>query len=403
VTAAVLLLAAMVETGLDRVAAGHDKELRGKRLGLLCHAASMTRDGRHAIDVLRARGLDLRRVFAPEHGLRGTLAAGEEVRDGRDAMSDLPVVSLYGARTHPSSEDLRDLDVLVVDLQDAGVRFYTYASTMLLALEAAAENGRAVVILDRPNPLGGEGVEGPLSDPPEQVPRSLVNRTPGPLVHGLTLGEMARLVAGELGGGASPYGRREAGLAVVPLAGWRRGMTWKDTGLPWVPPSPNLRSAEAALAYPGTCLLEATNLSEGRGTEAPFLRLGAPWLAPDSILSGVQAARWGFDLEATSFVPQASATAPEPKYSGQVCRGFRVGVRDAGRSRPYAFGIALLAALRKQSGFAWREEGRVFDRLVGSQRPRADLEAGRTVEEILASDEDAIRTFRKERERALLY
>jgi uncharacterized protein YbbC (DUF1343 family) len=390
VTAAVLLLGAVVETGLDRVATGRDEELRGKRLGLLCHAASVTREGRHAIDVLRARGLDLRRVFAPEHGLRGTLAAGEEVRDGRDAASGLPVVSLYGRRTRPSTEDLRDVDVLVVDLQDAGVRFYTYASTMLLALEAALENGRAVVILDRPNPLGGECVEGPVSDPPETVPRSLVNRTPGPLVHGLTLGEMARLVAG---------GPR---LAVVPLRGWRRRMTWNDTGLPWAPPSPNLRSAEAALAYPGTCLIEATNLSEGRGTEAPFLLLGAPWLAP-GVVRDVEAARWGFDLDSASFMPKASPAAPAPKYSGQVCRGFRVGVRDAARSRPYAFGIALLAALRKQPGFAWREEGRVLDRLLGSGRPRAGLEAGRTVEEILASDEDGIRVFRKEREKALLY
>jgi uncharacterized protein YbbC (DUF1343 family) len=402
VTAAVLLLSALVETGLDRVAAGHDEELRGKRLGLLCHAASVTRDGRHAIDVFRARGLDVRRVFAPEHGLRGSLAAGEEVRDGRDATSGLPIVSLYGAKTHPSSEDLRDVDVFVVDLQDAGVRFYTYASTMLLAVEAALENGRTVVILDRPNPLGGERVEGPVSDPPEHVPRSLVNRTPGPLVHGLTLGEMARLVAaGPSGSAGRSHG--ETGLSVVPLRGWRRGMTWKDTGLPWVPPSPNLRSAEAALAYPGTCLLEATNLSEGRGTESPFLLLGAPWLAPDAVRNAIDAARWGFGLEVASFVPKASTPAPEPKYDGQVCRGFRVGVRDAGRFRPYAFGIALLATLRGQPGFAWREEGRVFDRLVGSRRPRAGLEAQRTVEEILASDERAIEAFRKERERALLY
>ena len=226
VIASSLALAATVATGLDVVAAGGDALLRGRRLGLLCHAASVTADGRHAIDVSGTRGLDLRRLFAPEHGLRSNLAAGEAVRDGTDAASSLPVVSLYGDKTRPSAEDLRDLDVLVVDLQDAGVRFYTYASTLIQALEAARENGKTLVVLDRPNPLGGEQVDGPLRDPPEGVPPSLLNRAPGPLVHGLTLGEMAGLVAAR-----EPRDGKAWRPEVVPLSGWRREMTWADTGL----------------------------------------------------------------------------------------------------------------------------------------------------------------------------
>ena len=179
----------LVLVGLERVAADPRARLRGRRVGLLAHAASVTADGRHAIDVLRGAGVDVVRLFGPEHGLRGRAAAGEEVAGGFDAASGLPVVSLYGARTKPTAEDLRGLDVLVVDLQDAGVRFYTYASTMLLCLEAAAEAGLEVVVLDRPNPLGGDRVEGPERDP--AMPFSLVSVAPGPLVHGLTLGEMA--------------------------------------------------------------------------------------------------------------------------------------------------------------------------------------------------------------------
>ncbi len=394
---AAFLVAAAVETGLDLVASGDVALLRGKRLALLAHAASVAADGRHAIDVLRAAGLDLRCVFAPEHGLRGLAAAGETVGDGRDPGSGLRVVSLYGEKTEPSSDDLRDVDAVVVDLQDAGVRFSTYASTMLLTLEAAARAGREVIVLDRPNPLGGERIEGPTSDPEDSVARSLVNRAPGPLVHGLTLGEMALFANARLA--------RPARLRVVPMRGWRRAMTWEDTGLRWVAPSPNLRSAEAARAYPGLCLLEATNVSEGRGTDAPFLRLGAPWLNAVALRAAVLAAakEAGFGVETTTFVPRARPEAPAPKHEGRDCRGLAVRTVDPRGVRPYAFGVTLLAELRKQPSFAWREGGTALDRLVGSRSLRGGLDAGRSAAEILAGDEAAIAAFRGERAPVLLY
>jgi uncharacterized protein YbbC (DUF1343 family) len=344
------------------------------------------------LDVLRALGVDVRRLFAPEHGLRGGQAAGAAVNGGPDTTSGLPVVSLYGERAKPRREDLVGLDGLVVDLQDVGVRFYTYESTLLLCLEAAAEAGIELFVLDRPNPLGGERMEGPLRDP--DSPRNLVSLAPGPLVHGLTLGELARL--------ANAGRARPARLTVVPMQGWVRAMTWEDTGRAWVPPSPNLRSAEAALAYPGTCLLEATNVSEGRGTDAPFLLLGAPWMKPEGVLGEVSVQ--GFALETARFTPRAAAAAPEPKYQDRECPGLRIRVTDRRTVRPYALGLALLVALKSlHPEFRLSREGVGLDTLLGTQRVREALERGDGVERILALDTPAHHRFARERQSSLLY
>lgn len=391
--AAVLALAedGIVRVGLDRIAAGEDLGLRGKRLGLIVHAASVAVDGRHAVDVLREAGLDVVRLLTPEHGLSSRAAAGEEVASGADPVSGLPVVSLYGAHRKPLPEDLEGLDALVFDLQGGGVRFYTYVSTMMLALEAAAEAGLEFVVLDRPNPLGGERVEGPVSAPRELVPASFVNMAPGPMVHGLTLGEMARFVNRGL--------PKPARLQVVTMKGWERRMTWADTRRPWVPPSPNLRSSEAAIAYPGVCLLEATNVSPGRGTDAPFLVLGAPWLRPADIRVSVP----GFELEPAQFTPVASPAAPDPRYLDQECRGVRVSVTDPGSAHSYRLGVELLTALRKRPEFEWNEDGAALTRLVGTTRLLEDLRTGLTAEQIVASDAAVHEAWRRERKPALLY
>jgi uncharacterized protein YbbC (DUF1343 family) len=380
-----------VRVGLERVVAQGGGLLRGRRVGLLAHAASSTRDGRHAVDALREAGVHVVRLFAPEHGLRGSAAAGEAVASGVDAVSGLAVVSLYGARNRPSPEDLRGLEAVVVDLQDAGVRFFTYASTMLLCLEAAAVAGIEVVVLDRPNPLGGERVEGPERDP--ATPFSMVSAAPGPLVHGLTLGEMARFTNARR---AAP-GR----LRVLAMEGWARRMTWTETGRPWTQPSPNLRSAEAAIAYPGTCLIEATNVSEGRGSEAPFLLIGAPWVRPELVVRG--STTRGFELEPAEFTPVASAAAPEPKLQGKRCRGVRVRVTDAAAAQPYALGLRLLVALRQHPEFAWVRQGAWLDTLNGTGDVRAALERGEPVEAILDAQAPAIARWRELRRSALLY
>ena len=374
-----------VRVGLERIAAGETKALEGKRLGLIVHGASVTAEGRHAVDVFRDRGLTVVRLFSPEHGLRGQAAAGEGVEGGRDEVSGLPIVSLYGERRKPRPEDLEELDALVFDLQDAGVRFYTYVSTLILALESAAEAGLDFVVLDRPNPLGGERIEGPVSAPRDVVPASFLNLAPGPLVHGMTLGEMARYVNARL--------ERPARLTVIPMAGWNRRMTWADTLRPWMPPSPNLRSAEAALAYPGTALLEATNVSEGRGTDSPFLLFGAPWLDPSAVTVSVP----GFKLEPARFTPRTS------KYPDQECQGLRVRVADPTIAEPYRLGVTLLATLSRNPGFEWLDGGAALTRLVGTPRLAEDLREGKTVEEILAADAADHDAWRRDRRPALLY
>ncbi|MCP3961597.1 MAG: DUF1343 domain-containing protein [bacterium] len=377
-----------VRVGLERL---ETAKLEGKRLGLIVHGASVTTDGRHAIDVLRDQGLNVVRLFTPEHGLRGRAAAGEAVASGRDPASELPVVSLYGEHKKPRSEDLAGLDALVFDLQGAGVRFYTFVSTMILSLEAAAEAELEFVVLDRPNPLGGERIEGPVAAPRDIVPSSFVNLAPGPLVHGLTMGEMARLVNAGL--------PEPARLSVVAMSGWRRDMTWSDTGRPWVPPSPNLRSAEAALAYPGVALLEATNVSEGRGTPRPFLFFGAPWLD----LSWKPGSVSGFELSVMRFTPLGSTAAPHPKYRDEECAGFRVRVTDPATAEPYRLGLTLLESLAAREGFEWRRGGEALTWLLGTDRVFRDLSASRSVEEILAADEADHAAWRARRRPALLY
>lgn len=385
-----------VTVGLERLDSAEAAVLGGKRLGLVVHAASVTASGRHAIDVFVEQGFEVARLFAPEHGLRGRAAAGEQVADGHDALSGLEVVSLYGERRQPTAADLADLDALVFDLQGAGVRFYTYASTLILCLEAAAVAGIDFVVLDRPNPLGGERVEGPLRAASEVVAESFVSLAPGPLVHGLTLGEMARHV----------NARRDvpARLTVVPMAGWARAMTWADSGRPWPVPSPNLRTAEAALAYPGVALLEATNVSEGRGTSAPFLMLGAPWLDAGALLAALETAGVpGFAFERLRFVPAASPAAPRPKYGGQACHGARVRVTDPARVEPYRLGVALLKALAEQPGFEWRSSGDALTRLLGTPALLEALRAGRSVDDIVALDARGVVAWRRDRRRSLLY
>ncbi|RLE35571.1 MAG: DUF1343 domain-containing protein [Acidobacteria bacterium] len=382
---------AAVEVGLDRVAAGHTDTFQDKRIGLIVHAASVTADGRHAIDVFQGIDLNVVSLLTPEHGLRSRAAAGEHIESGKDSISGLPVISLYGKHRKPTPEDLEDLDILVFDLQGAGVRFYTYVSTLILSLEAAAENGLEFVVLDRPNPLGGDRIEGPISRERDVVPSSFVNLAPGPLVHGLTLGEMARFVNQTM--------EKPARLSVIEMKGWKRTMTWTDTGLTWVPPSPNLRSPEAALAYPGTGLLEATNVSEGRGTERPFLILGAPWISEIEPVPSVP----GFDLEPIIFTPTASPAAPKPKSLDQECHGWTIRVTDQEMAQPYQLGVTLLATLSKLPEFEWRRDGDALTWLLGTPRLLEDLKAGKTVQQILDADLADHAEWRKERESALLY
>ena len=303
----------------------------GRRVGLITNQAGVDAAGISTIDRLaRQPGVHLVALFAPEHGLRGAAAPGKPVLDAVDSATGLPIYSLYGARRAPTAGQLAALDVLVVDLPDVGARTWTFVSTTVLALRAAAVAGRRVVVLDRPNPIGC-AVQGPLLD---TAYASFIGMLPVPLRHGLTLGELARFANARLGIGAD--------LVVVPVAGWQRCDWFDRTGLPWVRPSPNLPDLEALAWYPGTVLFEATNLSVGRGTAASFRQVGAPWLEAARV-ARVMARRYGVVLDTVHFTPHG---AGDGKDEGVTVAGVRFRAFDRARGDAVRDALRLLATIR---------------------------------------------------------
>ncbi len=369
---------AAVSTGLEVLLADQAARLRGRRVGLLAHPASVDQRLRHAVPLLhQALGRDLRALFGPQHGLRGETQDNMVEWEGyRDPATGLPVHSLYGERRKPTAAMLADLDVLVIDLQDVGARYYTFVWTLLLCLEACAETGKAVLVLDRPNPLGG-AFEGNVLDP---AWRSFVGLAPVPMRHGLTIGELARWLRAHFA--------LDVDLQVVPMRGWRRDLYFEQTGLPWVLPSPNLPTAETAVVYPGACLLEGTDLSEGRGTTRPFEILGAPWLDPDELIRDRDLQDLpGLALRPLHFLPTFQ------KHAGVLCGGVQVHVTDRRAFRPVLTYLALLTAVRRlwPERFAWKRPPYEYeftklpiDILAGGPALRAAVEAGADPREVAA-------------------
>ncbi len=330
-----------VLTGLDVLQASSYATLRGQRVGLLVHPAAVDRHLNHAVKVLHETDqVDLRVLLGPQHGISGQTQDNMIEWEGFvDPETGLPVHSLYGKHRRPTPAMLADIDVLVIDLQDVGSRYYTFIWTMLLAMEACAEGGLRLVVLDRPNPLGGVLREGPVLDPDY---KSFVGLAPLPVRHGLTMGELARLFV--------KTRHLEVELEVVPMSGWRREMDFSRTGLPWVMPSPNMPTLETALVYPGGCLLEGTNLSEGRGTTRPFELLGAPFIDPSALVAAVQQDHLpGCILRPLFFQPTFH------KFHDQICGGVQVHVTDADIFAPVATYVALLMAINRlwPGDFAW--------------------------------------------------
>ena len=349
-----------MHSGLAVLLRDGDPLVTGRRIGLLTHPAGVDRELRSTADLLAGDPRwELAALFGPEHGIRGDAQAGDPVSSATDVATGLPVHSLYGATKVPTAGMLAGLDTIVVDLQDIGVRFFTYPATVLGVIEAATAAGVDVVILDRPNPLSGSVVEGGglLSEL-----RSLVGVHDLPIRHGLTLGELARLVAAARG---LPL------PAVVRMEGWDRTWWHDATGLPWIPPSPNLPTLDAVTLYAGTCLVEGTNLSEGRGTTRPFEQIGAPWLEPRRFADAFnERACAGVRARPTTFVPTFS------KHAGTACGGIQLHLTDRAALRPTEIGLTVLAVARALSGpdFTWIPAS--FDRLVGDPAVRAELAAG---------------------------
>ncbi|MFH1131293.1 MAG: DUF1343 domain-containing protein [Pseudomonadota bacterium] len=389
----------VVSLGLEVVLEERLGLLAGRRIGLLCNHAAVNSQFKHVADLL-AKVSNLRCLFGPEHGVRGEAQDMIGVGEGRDACLDLPVYSLYGASVdslRPQTEWLADLDLVLIDLQDIGSRYYTFVWTMALMMQVCAEMGVSVVVLDRPNPIGGEKIEGPLI---ENGFFSFVGHHSVPIRHGMTIGEMARLVHKEL----ALYGCE---LQVVPMEGWQRNMYYDQTGLPWVLPSPNMPTLDTALVYPGACLFEGTNLSEGRGTTRPFEILGAPWVDGNVLAEALEKE----DLPGVGFRP-ICFTPTFHKHSGKPCGGIQIHVVAREKFRPLLTGVAILRQVHNlwPKQFEWRKEAYEFvadrpaiDLLAGGAWLRKGIEAGATLEKLTGHWNAAESEFARRRKPYLIY
>ncbi len=386
-----------VLTGLDVLLRERLSSLRGRRVALLSHQASVDRRLEHAAALLAdARGVRLTRLFAPEHGVWGVAQDHARIADERDPVTGLPVISLYGATREPTPVMLAGLDTLVVDLQDIGSRYYTFQWTLALAMRACCRAGVDVMVLDRPNPLGGAVVEGNVPDP---AFASFVGLYPLPARPGLTLGEIAAWLSREHGLGPRP--------TIVTMRGWRRAMLWEDTGVPWVAPSPNMPTPDTARVYPGGCLFEGTNLSEGRGTTRPFEWVGAPYLDAHAYADAL--AREG--LPGVSFRP-ARFTPTFHKWAGRLCGGVQIHVTDRRTFKPFLTGLAVIGAARRLAPrrFAWKrppyelERRRLpIDILLGTDGIRRALERGQPLARIERGWAAGLARWKRRRERVLAY
>ena len=332
-----------VKTGAEKLISDHLDELDGLRVGLVMNPTAVV-DGVHMLDTLMALDVSVTALFAPEHGFRGEAGAGEIIEDGVDQQTGLPVYSLYGNTRKPTPEMLEGLDVLIFDMQDVGVRFYTYHATMGLVMEAAADSGIPVWILDRPNPLGGDYVSGWIR---EEEFVSFVGPYPIPAAHGMTLGELALMMTGErwLESDAQPD------LRIIEMEGWSRTMLWPETNLPWIAPSPNLPTFEHAYVYPGTCLIEGTTLSEGRGTDDPFLLLGSPNTElGETNFERLNEMISGGRVSPAIFTPRSiPGVASSPKHEDAEVSGLRVHVDNFDQFDPFQNGLIILAELMQNS------------------------------------------------------
>lgn len=387
----------LVETGCDIIHQESCGSLAGKRVGLLANPASVTRSLEPTLDVLLSCGTRVERIFGPQHGIRGDTQANMIEWEGfTDPASGIPVHSLYGARRAPERGELDGLDCVVIDLPDVGARPYTYLWTSLLMMRACAAASVEVVVLDRPNPIGGDEVEGALLD--ERF-RSFVGLYPLAMRHGLTIGEALAMM--------NPRGNEACSLRVVRMKEWRRDRHFDGTGQPWVLPSPNMPTPDTALVYPGTVLLEGTNLSEGRGTTKPFEIIGAPWIEPRALVAELAS----FGLAGVAFRP-LHFTPEWDKFANELCGGIQIHVTDRREFRPVRCGAAIIAAAAKlhRDHFRWSAPPYEYedtippiDIISGNAALRETIDAERDLSGLFDDWRADEERFRADRARFLLY
>ncbi|MFN3168214.1 MAG: exo-beta-N-acetylmuramidase NamZ domain-containing protein [Phycisphaeraceae bacterium] len=372
-------------TGIDVLTRDGMARFEGQRIGLITNHTGLNRDGVTTIRLFHGEeGTNLTAIFSPEHGIAGQLDQSD-IADGTDPATGLPVFSLYGKTRRPTAEMLKHIDTLVFDIQDIGTRFYTYISTMGEAMVAAAQHGKRFVVLDRPNPLGGVRVAGPMLDAGKQ---SFVGWHALPVRHGMTIGELARMIKDERG--------LDLQLDVVKCENWSRAQGWAQTGLTWVNPSPNMRSLTQALLYPGVGLLETTNVSVGRGTDTPFEVIGAPWIDQRELANRLN----GLELPGVAFVP-VRFTPDASTFEGEACGGVNLVITDHDAFEPVSTGLAIAATLRQTYPDDW-DHGR-YPRLLGNDAVMQRIDAKADWQDVVDASRRGVDAFMQRRERYLIY
>jgi len=388
-----------VKTGADILLSEKFDIIKNKSIGIVTNHTAILSNGVHLVDTLYHRtDVKIIRLFGPEHGIRGDAPDGQSINDSVDVKTGLPVQSLYGKIRKPTPPMLKNIDVLLFDIQDVGARFYTFISTMFYTIQAASENNIPIIILDRPNPIGGIKVDGPVLDT-NYI--SFVGITKLPIQHGMTVGELAKYFN-------QPKilrSEKPADLIVVKMKNWKREYYFNDCNLKWIKPSPNMPDLETAIVYPGLCLIEGTNISEGRGTYSPFLLSGSPFINSEAVISEMQ--NYNLDgvlLKASTFTPEEIPhMASSPKYENELCNGIFVKVTKRKVFKPVEFAIKIIYTFHKlyPEKFKFRESA--IDRLWGSSELRLDIESGKSPHDIILSYKNGLNNFKEVRKKYLLY
>jgi uncharacterized protein YbbC (DUF1343 family) len=372
--------------------------IQNKNVGVVANNPSRLTNGIHLIDTLISLGINVKAIFAPEHGFKGELEAGKLFENSIAGFDNILIYSLYGSTKKPTTEMLEGIDILIFDLQDIGARFYTYISTLFYVLQSSAEYNIPLIVLDRPNPLGGNFVGGPMLDPEYE---SFIGIAPLPLMHGMTICELSKFFIGE----KLIRTTNNPNVTIVKLQGWERDKNWEDLNLDWYSTSPNIPTFETAFIYPSTCLVEGTNISEGRGTEKPFLTLGSPFVNSNDLINKMKKIGLnGIKLTSINFIPVSiKGKASQPKLENEECNGISIKITDYKIFNPVKFGIQLIYTLRNlyPSKFEFRKDH--FDKLAGSNKLRNYLEEGKDPKYIISSWREDLQKFNQTRNKYLLY
>ena len=385
--------------GADELLSDYFYLIKNKQLGIVTNHTAVLSNGVHLVDTLNSlKEVKIVSLFGPEHGIRGDNSAGKNIDNETDEKTGLPVYSLYGTNRKPTKEMLKNIDVMIFDIQDVGARFYTYISTLFYVIQSAAENRIPIIVLDRPNPINGDYVDGPIRKPDLN---SFVGIAPLPITHGMTIGELAQYFAGEKLIGENLH----VDLQVVKLKNWDRKLYYDEYVTSWINPSPNIQSINTAIVYPGTCLLEGTNISEGRGTDSPFLKIGAPFIKSDELISELMQQKIdGIKLQPISFTPVSiPGVANNPKHENENCNGVKIIVDNRNKFESVKLGIQLISTIYRMYPNEFQFRDASFDRLAGDKLIREEIIDEISADKIIELYQNELQEFKEIRKKYLLY